>query len=148
MTERNDNSKVVLEIGVGGHPFPVNPTMLDSHDGRQLNQNFKDGSMYIGIDSIRDPNRYWDSIMAFFQGTDLPESSPGEDKKLVIRNLEKILSNVSRVIKPDGKIVIRETGTPWWSWPEKLPDFLKENGFEVEEVANWRYVLLRCQKNF
>jgi SAM-dependent methyltransferase len=188
MIERNENSKVVLEIGVGGHPFPVNPTMLDSHDGRQLNRSFRNGSMYVGIDSLRDPNRYWDSVMAFFQGADLPESSPDEDKRLIIGNLaevqkmygelkpdeninfmmadahnlpfapnsvdevffsnvfgsqlgedslEKILSSVSRVIKSDGKVVIRETGTPWWSWPEKLPDFLKENGFEVEEFANY-----------
>lgn len=186
MAERE--KQVVLEIGVGGHPFPVNPTMVESRDGRQLSRNFRGGLVYIGIDNVRDSNRYWDGIMAFLHGIESPEETPEVDKRLVLHNLalaqrkyllekpdeninfmvadahnlpfapesidevffsnvfgsqltddslKKILSDVSRVMKPNGKIVVRETGTPQWSWRDSLPALLGDYGFEVEEFVNY-----------
>lgn len=186
MTERI-HPGVVLEIGVGGYPFPVNPTMLESHGGRQLSREFKDGSMYIGKDYPHDPNRYWHNVMAFIVGKEEMEpltreqrevlhanlaraqtysfeKKPGESINFLIadahnlpfrensvdevflnnvfgsqltnESLEKILENINYVLKPEGQIVIRETGTPQWSWQEQLPDLLAEKGFKVDEMVN------------
>lgn len=187
MTER-DKPGVVLEIGVGGNIYPVNPTMLMSQDGRQLERTFSHGSIYIGVDCITEPDRYWDSIMSFmlegwvraplseeerqqfrkdfssvqsfFKNTrpneninfivadahDLPFRdgcidevflSNVFDSQLEDRSIDRILENVSRVLRPGGRMVIRETATPQWSWQEMLPNTLGGYGFNVEEMVNY-----------
>jgi hypothetical protein len=77
----------VLEIGVGGYPFPPNPTMLESWDGRELDRKFVDGSMYIGIDYFPDPNRYW--IHPFVE-EDSQEPLNDEQRQILIKNLRGV----------------------------------------------------------
>lgn len=188
MAERNRNIGVILEIGVGAYPFPTNPTMLKSHDGRKLGREFREGSMYIGIDCPPDPDRYWHNIMAFMRGGEDMEPLTQEQREVFHKNLanaqkyfsqdrpmesinflvadahylpfkdgsmdevflsnvfgsqlsyhslELILKNIERVVRPSGKIVIRETGTPQWSWREDMPDMLKKHGFSSVEFVGY-----------
>jgi hypothetical protein len=181
----SERKKIHLEIGVGAYPFPVNPTMIDSRDGRTLERNFTGNSVYVGIDSYPDPNRYWFNFLAgeepfapltsrqkqlFINNlsqakSEFSQKKPNENinflladahnlpfapesvsevflsnvfgSQLLDESLGEILTNVSRVLIKDGAVVIRETSTPHWSFPDALPSLLAEYGFKAEEFAKY-----------
>lgn len=92
--------RVVLDLGVGAYPWPPQPTMLQSSDGRELPRHFKDGKIYIGMDMPEDPGRYW---VHFFAGQE-PKTPPTDKEKKAVFNNLSLAQQYFRSLQPGENI--------------------------------------------
>lgn len=83
---------IVLEIGVGSHPYRTHPSMVLSLDNRESIRKFDQGSIYIGIDRPDRPEDYW---IADEMGEEPREPFKEEDKQA----FNQQLSDVQRYLK-------------------------------------------------
>lgn len=144
--EEEVNKKIIIDIGMGSNPFPV---------GRKKRKIKKD-EIYIGIDPSE--NDIKNSLIV----RDYPEEI-GEGKGFILRAegenlsfkkesvseitiinlvgfrnyidiLDKIVNESKSVLKPDGKIYIVETNTPYEE-PNEIINIFEKAGLKLKEYV-------------
>ena len=99
-TGKESTPRVVLDLGVGAYPWPPQPTMLQSSDGRELPRHFNGNRVYIGMDMPEDPNRYW----VHFFADEEPKKLPTEDEKKAVTQNLALTQKHFRSLRPEEKL--------------------------------------------
>ncbi len=124
--ERNSNfvTGVVLDFGCGSKPYVAL---------------FKSAESYIGVDISSSGHDHSRSLIdVFYDGMNLPFPNSTFDTVVSFEvfehvfNLEQVLSEISRVLKPDGHILIT---TPFcWGEHEQPHDFARYTSFGMKSI--------------